>query len=97
VNFSIVIPVFRNELTIERALMSIEHSAASIDHPSAPNVVVVIDGIVDGSLDIVQTWQRSTNIPHQVITQNNAGIAAARNVGWRSASTGSHFSTPTTR
>lgn len=86
-NLSIVIPVFRNESTIARALTSIEHSVAGVDHPSVPNIVVVIDGIVDGSLDVVRTWQTSTNISHQVIIQNNAGIAAARNVAWRSAST----------
>jgi len=86
-NLSIVIPVFRNEATIARALRSIEDSAAGIDQRSDLNVVIVIDGIVDGSLDIVRTWQTSTNIPHQVITQENAGIAAARNVAWRATTT----------
>lgn len=86
-NLSIVIPVFRNESTIARALTSIEHSVAGVDHPSTLNVVVVIDGIVDGSLDIVRSWQTSTKLSNHVIIQDNAGIAAARNVAWRNATT----------
>jgi glycosyltransferase involved in cell wall biosynthesis len=87
VNLSIVIPVFRNESTIARALTSIEHSVAGVGHPSTLNVVVVIDGIVDGSLDIVRSWQTSTKLSNHVIIQDNAGIAAARNVAWRNATT----------
>lgn len=85
-NLSIVIPVYRNEATIARALESIENSSAELVDPSELTVIIVIDGMVDGSLDIVRAWQTSTSIPNHVIIQDNAGIAAARNVAWKTAS-----------
>lgn len=85
-NLSIVIPVYRNEATVARALESIERSSAGMVDPSELSVVIVIDGVVDGSLDIVRSWQTSTRISNHVVIQDNAGIAAARNVAWRTAS-----------
>lgn len=86
-NLSIVIPVYRNEATISRALDSIESCWAELHNPSGLHLVIVIDGIIDSSLDIVRSWQTSTNLPNHVIIQDNAGIAAARNVAWRNATT----------
>lgn len=82
-NLSILIPVHRNELTVARTLRSIENSSVELDIQPKLQVIIVIDGVVDGSIDIVRRWQQSTKIHHAVIIQGNSGIAAARNVAWR--------------
>ncbi len=86
-NLSFVIPVYRNESTVARALQSVDDSWSAIGCPGGLNVVVVLDGVVDGSLDIVNAWSKATRLPHQIVVQSNAGIAAARNVAWRAATT----------
>lgn len=86
-NLSFVIPVYRNESTIARALRSVDDSWSAIGCPDGVHVVVVIDGVVDGSLDIVNAWHDATRLPHRVIVQDNAGIATARNVAWKAATT----------
>lgn len=86
-DLTIMIPVYRNESTIGRTLASIDSSWSAAGEPSGLHVIVVIDGIVDFSIDVVHGWAGTTALPTTVIVQENAGLGNARNVGWRAAST----------
>ena len=86
-DLTILVPVHRNEATIGRTLASIDRTWVEAQRPDGLHVVIVVDGIVDSSLDIIERWRVSTPIPTAVIVQTNAGIANARNVAWRAAST----------
>ncbi|WP_122941385.1 glycosyltransferase [Brachybacterium sp. EE-P12] len=44
-------------------------------------VILVDDGSVDGSGDLCERWAASTTLQVEVIRQQNAGQAAARNAG----------------
>src|SRR5579859_7632126 len=70
---SVVIPVFNNAPTIERAVASV--LAQCFD--GEVEVIVVNDGSTDGSTDILRGFGDRIH----VIEQANRGAAAARNAG----------------
>lgn len=79
VNVSVVIPLFRKERFIARALESV--LAQTFPYYE---VVVVNDGSDDGSVDIVESYAaRDRRI--SLVHQRNAGPGAARNRGMREA------------
>lgn len=84
-DLSVIVPVHRNETTIQRNLESIEVSWRAIDSPTGLAVIIVIDGDVDASRDLCQKWVSRTGLPSTLIVQENSGIGSARNVGWRRA------------
>ena len=78
---SIIIPVYNVEEYIARCLDSIYNQ--NIEE-SQYEVIVVNDGSPDGSLDITKTYVlKHTNLT--IISQENAGLSAARNAGLEKA------------
>lgn len=73
---AVVIPIYNCALYVEEALRSIE---AQTRRPE--RVVVVDDGSTDGSGRIVAQFATRSNLPLTIITQQNRGIAGARNAG----------------
>lgn len=71
---SIVVPVYNGEKYIQRCFDSIQNQTYSDFE-----VIVVDDGSIDGTGDICDNIERKDSRFH-VIHQNNAGVAAARNV-----------------
>ena len=71
---TLVIPVFNVERYIKLCLQSV----AAQNYPNLI-VIVVNDGSTDGSMKIVETFRTKLNL--QIVTQANAGLAAARNAG----------------
>lgn len=79
---SIIIPVYNSSRTIVRALDSINAQIYKCEY----EIIIVNDGSVDNSEDIIKEYQRANkNINILLISQTNAGAASARNVGIKNA------------
>lgn len=72
-DFTIIIPVYNAEKTLERCLRSIQAQTFS-----NYEVLLVDDGSNDGSLDICKKFQASDN-RYRIICQENGGPSKARN------------------
>jgi glycosyltransferase involved in cell wall biosynthesis len=80
---TVIIPAFRAEKTIDRALRSVVGQTCQ---PGA--CVVVDDGSPDATLAVANSWKdRMGGIALTVIRQNNAGAGAARNRALQEAQT----------
>ena len=79
---TIVIPVYRNEETIGRTLTSIDHAWQAAGAPGGLRTIVVVDGIVDSSIDIIEEWSKVTGVSMTLVVQGNGGVGSARNAGW---------------
>lgn len=81
---SIIVPIYNAEMFIRRCIDSIiRQTIQDIE------VILVNDGSLDKSLSIMQEYaERDTRI--KIISQENKGVAAARNTGLRNA-TGEYF------
>lgn len=78
--FSLIIPVFNVESYIEKTIESI------LDQDYYDfEVIFVDDGSTDASIDICRNYQ-SLFMHSTIISQNNAGLSAARNTGIMAAS-----------
>ncbi len=76
---SVVIPAYNAEATIDETLRSVRaQTYGNLE------ILVVDDGSQDGTLDIAQRHAR-IDPRIRVLSQANAGVAAARNHGWQSA------------
>lgn len=84
---SIIIPVYRNEDTIERTLASVDASWRAAGEPHGVHPVIVVDGVVDGSIHLIEQWRHATPLTSTLIVQDNAGLGNARNAGWTAAPT----------
>ena len=76
---SVIVPVYNGEETIVRCLDALAVQDAGQD---TYQVIVVDDGSTDATASIIRTW--STGHPElvlQLVQQENAGPAAARNHG----------------
>lgn len=78
--FSIIIPVFNAEETLEETLATVK--AQSYPHFE---VVIVNDGSIDGSAEIIENWKNRLEQPVKVVDQENLGLGAARNAGVQAA------------
>ncbi len=67
-----IIPLFNKEETIKRAIESVRMQTTTID------LLIVNDGSTDGSAAVVDTLKNDNTT---VISQTNAGVSVARNVG----------------
>ncbi|HQZ35922.1 MAG TPA: glycosyltransferase [Ilumatobacteraceae bacterium] len=74
---SVIIPAHNAASTIERTLQSV--AAQTSDRWE---VVVVDDGSVDGTADVVDAWTRRDQRFH-LVQQSQGGVSAARNTGLR--------------
>jgi glycosyltransferase involved in cell wall biosynthesis/predicted glycoside hydrolase/deacetylase ChbG (UPF0249 family) len=75
---SVIIPVYNGELLIERCLESIYTQKGNFEL----EVIVIDDGSIDNSIDVVKRYNKEIVI----IQQTNQGPAAARNKGIEAAS-----------
>lgn len=76
---TVVIPAFNARSTIDETLRSVR----SQSHEKL-EIIVVDDGSTDGTSAVVR--EHALIDPRvRLVTQENAGVAAARNTGWRSA------------
>jgi glycosyltransferase involved in cell wall biosynthesis len=76
---SVVIPAYNAASTLDETLRSVR----SQTHP-ALEIIVVNDGSTDDTGAIAKR-HAAIDARVQVVTQDNAGLAAARNTGWRRA------------
>lgn len=74
-DFSIIIPVYNAEKTLERCLNSI-NAQTFLNY----EVILIDDGSSDNSLSICENYKRS-NPKYQVVHQQNSGPSSARNAG----------------
>src|SRR4051812_20898906 len=76
---SVVIPAYNAAATLDETLRSVRSQTHG-----ALEIIVVNDGSADGTGTIAQ---RHAAVDHrvQVVTQDNAGLAASRNAGWMRA------------
>lgn len=77
---SIIIPVYNVANYVGKCLDScLEQNVKMTDY----EIIVVNDGSVDNSLEVVNLYINRPNI--NVISQNNSGLSAARNAGMKIA------------
>ena len=77
---SVVIPTYNRRDALFRTLQSLFHQ----NYPQTDyEIVVVVDGSMDGTLEMLATLQGPC--PLKVLHQENRGLAAARNLGWKAA------------
>ena len=80
---SVIIPVYNNEKTIERVLLSVAKQTAISE---ILEVIVVDDGSKDRSAIIIQTFIKDhSELCIRYIKQKNGGASSARNRGMREA------------
>ena len=77
---SVVIPAYNAARFIERALHSVRTQTFQ-----GHETVVVDDGSIDGTSDVVQAYFMRHGISGRLLRQENRGMAAARNTGMRAA------------
>lgn len=81
--FSVIIPMYNSENTIAKVLDSVREQTR-VD--LVDEIIIVNDGSTDNSENIVTEYQKKhTDMPIQLIHQDNAGCSAARNTGMRRA------------
>jgi len=82
---TVIVPLYNAEKTIERVLDSIREQTAA---DKIRRIIVVDDGSTDSGADRVRTYgDKYADFPLELICQQNAGAAAARNAGMRRAET----------
>jgi glycosyltransferase involved in cell wall biosynthesis len=80
---SVVIPMYNSENTIIATLDSIK---AQTDFKDILEVLVVNDGSIDNSLDLVKKYSIiNGDMPITIIDKPNGGVSSARNVGMKMA------------
>lgn len=76
IKVSVIVPVFNNSEYIGKALDSI----ISQDFDGF-EIIVIDDGSTDSSLQIIKDKLEGSDVPNQIIHQENQGVSAARNKG----------------
>ena len=78
-SFSVVIPTYQRRDVVCDAV----RAACAVDYPGTVELIVVVDGSVDGSAEALRAIPCTRGL--NVIAQENKGAAAARNRGAREA------------
>lgn len=81
---SVVIPAYNVSAYINRCLTSI---FSQPDYASHVEVIVVVDGATDSTLDVTRSVLEENMAHATVIVQENRGLSAARNAGLKVVST----------
>lgn len=76
VNVSVIVPVYNSAATLERCL-----KALSVQDFDSFEVIVVDNGSADGSVAIIESWQKKYPVDLHLIHENRRGAGAARNSG----------------
>lgn len=79
---SVVVPVYEVEPYLERCLASVIDQDLE---PGSLEVIVVDDGSTDGSRAIAESWAQRHPDVVIVVSQQNRGVGAARNIGMQRA------------
>lgn len=84
---SLIVPCYNVQDHVQPALQSILDNISATDHARL-QVLIVNDGSTDQTLEkieqfIAEKWY--STIRHHIITQENAGLSAARNAGMAQA------------
>lgn len=82
---SIIIPVYNAEKFIERCISSIEFNQIGIDNDNDIEIIVINDGSIDNSGDIIKKLMIKNHLI-KYFEQNNLGEGYTRNVGLKKAS-----------
>jgi len=80
---SVVVPTYNRRDTVMRTLQTLFAQSLA---PSRFEVVVVVDGSVDGTADALKALHPACGF--QIVEQENRGLAGARNTGYRAARAG---------
>jgi len=80
-DISVVIPMFNAHATIVRALDSVKNQTVDVKE-----VIVIDDGSVDESFNVVELYSCGSNLNIIVHRQKNSGVSCARNKGLSIAS-----------
>ena len=75
IDLSVIIPVYNHAEVLEKNIRAVINQKTGYNY----EIVLVDDGSTDGAAEIVQQFSSFPSV--KVITQKNAGIAAARNTG----------------
>jgi GT2 family glycosyltransferase len=76
---SVIVPSYNRRATLEMVLEGLAHQTLPVDQFE---VIVVLDGSTDDSIEMLTEWQRSGRLPHlRSHLQPNSGQATARNTG----------------
>ena len=81
---SIIIPVYNVEKYIMKCVYSIIEQAKTLKVENAVEILIVNDGTPDDSINIITDYIRCYDFV-KVITQENKGLSAARNLGLNNA------------
>ena len=76
IGISVIIPTYNRVSLLERALNSVQQQTLSCDE-----IIVIDDGSIDNTRDLVTFFSKQCGIPVRYIHQSNQGPAAARNRG----------------
>lgn len=79
---SVIIPVYNGERTIARALSSVIEQTR---YDLITEIIVVNDGSIDQTAEIVKSFQQSSNTKIKLYTKENAGVSSTRNYGLKMA------------
>ncbi|MGY6560051.1 MAG: glycosyltransferase family 2 protein [Nitritalea sp.] len=77
---TVVIPLYNKAATIEATLQTVLDQQQAADE-----VLIVDDGSRDNSLEIIAQSAVAAQLPIRILRQENQGVSAARNTGWRAA------------
>ncbi len=75
----IVLPAYNEDAALPVLLEDIKHNCATIPH----QIVVVNDGSTDSTLEVVQNYARTHTNIHEVNHEENQGLGAAINSGFK--------------
>lgn len=80
---SVIIPIYKNEATLERALASLNDLDITLQN--SLELILVFDGSEHVSREIAASCLRNTNYSYLLLDQLHSGVSVARNNGVKNA------------
>lgn len=75
---AVIIPMYNSQTSIVHVLNGIENQTAK---ENIKHVVVVNDGSTDQSIEIIEQYSSTSELPIEVVNKINGGVSSARNAG----------------